>query len=107
MLQDPWTDPCVFALRAMVIKQGTAVTNCGQGQLSAAYDGLTDLVGVVMPATWGYLFSMFAKASPNSLAGLIGMGGHFMLAGLLRIAAGLWVRSIADKDLFIDEKLNL
>jgi hypothetical protein len=31
----------------MVIKQGTAVTTAGQGRLSAAYDGLTDLVGVV------------------------------------------------------------
>jgi hypothetical protein len=31
-----------------------------QGQLSAAYDGLTDIVGCVMPATWGWLYAKFA-----------------------------------------------
>ena len=50
VLQDPWTDPCSFPLRAMVISQGgVSCPSVGQGQLSAAYDGLTGIVGCVMP----------------------------------------------------------
>ena len=97
-LQDPWTDPCVFALRAMVINKGMSVCSAGQGQLSAAYDGLTDIVGALMPAIWGYLFSQFANAASASTSGMlawIGIGGHWMLAGCFRILAGLIVRSLA------------
>lgn len=95
VLQDPWTDPCVFALRAMVIDKGMSdVRSVGQGQLSAAYDGLTDIVGVIMPATWGYLFSKFASAQ-GGILGWIGIGGHWMIAGCFRIIAGLLVRSLS------------
>jgi hypothetical protein len=52
-----------------------------------------------VPATWGYLFKLFAEAPSGSWAAAVGVGGHFVLAGLLRIAAGFWVRSIAVEDL--------
>ena len=88
----------MFVLRAMVINKGMSVCSAGQGQLSAAYDGLTDIVGALMPAIWGYLFSQFANAASASTSGMlawIGIGGHWMLAGCFRILAGLIVRSLA------------
>eukprot|EP01043_Picozoa_sp_COSAG02_P050595 COSAG02_NODE_5217_length_4532_cov_3.124521_1_plen_454_part_00 len=101
VLQDPWTDPCSFPLRAMVIKQGgVSCPSVGQGQLSAAYDGLTDIVGCLMPMVWGFLYARFAAASASSSGSLmarIGIGGHWMIAGCMRMAAGLVASSIGER----------
>ena len=84
----------------MVINEGMAVTSVGQGQLSAAYDGLTDIVGCTMPVTWGFLFAKFAAASSGGGGGVmarIGIGGHWLVAAAFRVFAGLAIRSIEPK----------
>ena len=47
--------------------------------------------------SWGFLYARFAAASadaPGSLMARIGIGGHWMIAGCMRMAAGLVVSSI-------------
>ena len=38
LVSHSWTEPSTFAIRNMVIKQGTVVTSAGKGELSAAYE---------------------------------------------------------------------
>jgi hypothetical protein len=104
ILQDPWTDPVSFAIRSSVIAQGIATSSAGRGELSAAYDAATDMVGSVMPMVWGSLFQFFSNAvatqSKSHVAGIggagralaaLGIGGHFALAALARVLAGVVV----------------
>jgi hypothetical protein len=112
VLQDPWTDPCSHAIRALVVKQGIDSTSAGRGELSAAFDGITDVVGCVMPMVWGQLFNFFstqsaaaaaaAAATPTWLAAtasFLGIGGHFLLAALLRLGSGAIAFSIPHRTL--------
>ena len=97
-----WTEPCTFAIRGMVIKQGCAVTSAGKGELSAAYEAFNEMVGVFTPMVWAGLFALFARAPPGSALALLGPGGHFLVAALVRLAARQIVCSIPADALQLD-----
>jgi hypothetical protein len=95
-----WTDVSNFAIRAMVVKQGMAVTSAGKGELSAAYECFNELVGVVTPMVWASLFGIFSKGGTNALVRFLGPGGHFILAAVLRLVARQLVCSIPQDALY-------
>lgn len=102
ILQDPWTDPVSFSIRSCVIAQGIENTNAGRGELTAAYDAVTDMVGCVMPMVWGSLFQLFSSVAGQGnggLLGALGLGGHFALAALARVLAGVVVWTIPEHQL--------
>lgn len=102
VLQDPWTDPVSFSIRSCVIAQGIETTTAGRGELTAAYDAVTDMVGCVMPVVWGYLFQLFSNAvgqGKGGPLGALGLGGHFALAALARTLAGAAVWAIPEHQL--------
>ena len=92
VLHDPWTDPSSFATRALVVYSD--VPEVPSDKLSAGYDHLIDVVNVVMPSVWGWLFSVFSRAKRGTLLATIGTGGHYVIAAALRILSGLIVRSL-------------
>jgi MFS family permease len=59
VLMTPWSEPAFSAAGPMIIKQGSAVTDCGRGTLTAAYDGLASAIGVVSPIMWASLYTFF------------------------------------------------
>lgn len=102
VLQDPWTDPVSYSIRSCVIAQGIEKTTAGRGELTAAYDAVTDMVGCIMPMVWGSLFQLFSSAVGQGNGGLLsvlGLGGHFALAALLRALAGAVVWAIPEHQL--------
>ena len=68
---------CAHSLRASAHASSLpAITVASYALLSRLMaDGMTDIVGVVMPAFWGWLFSRFVAAPPGTLMGRIGVGG--------------------------------
>ena len=102
VLQDPWTDPVSYSIRSCVIAQGIETTTTGRGELTAAYDAVTDMVGCVMPMVWGNLFQLFSTAAGQGTGGLLGalgLGGHFALAAIARALAGAVVWAIPEQQL--------
>ena len=101
VLQDPWTDPCSYPIRALVVKEGIDLGIGGRGEVAAAYDGITDMVGCFMPLVWGWLFGFFSSPPSSGwlgrVAGVLGFGGHLALAAELRISGGVIVSTITGK----------
>ena len=58
VLMTPWSEPARFALLPMVVKQGTACTSAGQGEINAAFQSVTSITQIFMPACWVWLFNM-------------------------------------------------
>ena len=65
VLMTPWSEPAFSAIGPMIVKQGTAVTDCGRGTLTAAYDGLASLIGVFSPIMWASLYTFFEKGQDS------------------------------------------
>jgi hypothetical protein len=108
ILMTPWSEPSFSAIGPMIVKQGLAVSDAGRGELSAAYDGLASLIGVFSPFLWAGLYTFFAGHEAAGLRGLLarsfGPGGHFIVAGLLRLASAAVLRSVKAADLFIEDE---
>ena len=62
LLMTPWSEPARFAILPLVVKQGLAVTTAGRGELNAAFEGLTSITQVFMPAVWVFLFRLCYEA---------------------------------------------
>lgn len=86
-------------------KQALAVTTAGRGEINAAFEGLASITQVFMPAVWVFLFRLCYEAAPNSaLATVVGPGGHFLFAAVVRLVGRQIVRSIDPLDLSIDDE---
>ena len=90
-------------MRAMVVKQAMSVADGGKGEISAAYEVFNELIGVFTPMIWAGLFSVFSTATENSpvFVRMLGPGGHFAFAALLRLVARQLVCSIPASELHI------
>ena len=110
ILMTPWSEPSFSAIGPMIVKQGLAVSDgAGRGELSAAYDGLASLIGVFSPFLWAGLYTFFAAGQEavglrGVLARLLGPGGHFVVAGLLRLTSAAVLHSVKASDLFIEDE---
>jgi hypothetical protein len=88
----------------MIVKQGLAVTNAGRGEINAAFEGLTSITQLFMPAVWVWLFRMAIEAPPHSaVARIVGPGGHFLVAAAVRLLGRAIVRSIDPAHLSIQD----
>ena len=92
----------------MVIKQGIRVagpSGVGRGQLSAAYDTVESLLSAVMPLFWGGIFSWLLRQPTDSLIyRVLGPGGHFTIAAVLRLISRQILVGARDEDLFIEDE---
>lgn len=98
-------EPARFATSAMIVKQGLAVTNAGRGEINAAFESLTSITQLFMPAVWVWLFRVAIEAPPDSLvARIVGPGGHFLVAAAVRLLGRRIVRSIDPAHLSIEDE---
>lgn len=98
-------EPARFATSAMIVKQGLAVTNAGRGEINAAFESLTSITQLYMPAVWVWLFRMAIEAPPESIISkVVGPGGHFLVAAAMRLLGRAIVKSIDPADLSIEDE---
>ena len=108
ILQTPWSEPSRAAIKPMVLKQGIHVagpSGVGRGQLSAAYDTIDSVLSATMPLVWGGLFSLLLRQPADSLIGrVLGPGGHFTIAAIVRLISRQILVSARDEDLFLEDE---
>ena len=98
-------EPARFATSAMIVKQGLAVTNAGRGEINAAFESLTSITQLYMPAVWVWLFRVAIEAPPDSvISRVVGPGGHFLVAAAVRLLGRAIVRSIDPAHLSIEDE---
>ena len=105
LLMTPWSEPARFAILPLVVKQGLAVTTAGRGEINAAFESLASITQVFMPAVWVFLFRLCYEAKGGSaLVALVGPGGHFLVAAVVRMLGRQIVCSIDTADLSVEDE---
>jgi len=105
LLMTPWSEPARFAILPLVVKQGLATTTAGRGEINAAFESLASITQVFMPAVWVFLFRLCYEAKGGSaLVALVGPGGHFLVAAVVRMLGRQIVCSIDTADLSVEDE---
>ena len=92
----------------MVKQAETAAPGLGRGEITAAFGAIEYLLSVITPMVWAQSYAYFVKhsvgggTSPQALALLLGPGGHFILAAVLRCLSSLVLSTCDDKLLYLE-----
>ena len=101
-LMNTLNQACSPCIRAMVIKQGLAESErdgwqVGQGELNAAFDGLSTLTGCIFPLLWGRLYAACLGRNPR-------LGGvPFAVSSVLYGCSWCSMRCASPKLLLLDD----
>jgi hypothetical protein len=77
-----WQALSLMSQRASIIEEGIRVTDCGQGELSAGYEGLELIVQVLMPPLAGRLYAEFCAPTILPVWLQWGGGGAYVMGGI-------------------------
>ena len=81
------------------------MTTAGRGEINAAFESLASITQVFMPAVWVFLFRLCYEAKGGSAAvALVGPGGHFLVAAVVRMLGRQIVCSIDSADLSVEDE---